>query len=357
MKKQEFNQYDSNEKSVKIRLIEPENIFLPIPNPTKETQTAIQILAEINNSQSSDTLLELQPEMISEEGLLMPLFNLKNERFPSQNKRAKVSERVRCYMRAKLAWYDQQLQLEFSHDPSINFDPPITIWKFVGLTAGVYKLRFAYCHPNESNTKQPTTQSINLHLLEPIETSSSAVNADGIVFETIPPQPVVEFPSQPIIKFPYSGKTDFQFGIKITNLTAPPVRFALQSFLPEFLAPEVGLLVVGVNRNGLRAADELDLPVVRPGETVELLLKATISSEGTIGGREGYGGVWFLYERVAKPLYKFQPGIYYLKLKYKNIKTNMEQELKLLTKNKKYITVNDFWTGSVTTPFVKLVLH
>lgn len=222
----------------------------------------------------------------------------------------------------------------------------MAILKFVGLTAGVYQLRFTFSKTNQQNREKLTTQWVNLYLLEPLETNSRAVNANGIIFETIAPPKA--------IAFPYSGETDFQSGVRITNLTTLPMRFALRSFFPNFFSKDIGFSSIGVNRNVLIPCNESDIPVVQPNQTVELLTRMTISSTGAIGGDHGDGGFWSLYKSIREPSYEFKPGTYYLRFSYKILKTNCQI---LLAKNRQYNNVDGFWAGSITTPFVKLVIN
>ena len=342
------------EKPVEIKLISAENIFLPIPNPTEEKQTTIFLAVEIKNNPSLDPLLDLKPELKSTLGSLSSQLVLKDENLASEYQPSEVQEHLRCYLQAKLTWQQRQLELEFSRNREDYSSNSQIIWKIVGLTTGVYQLRFSYTPFPDG---EAVTQWVNLHLIEPIESNPRAINANGIIFETIPPQAVVKYPSQPIIHFPYSGQTDFQFGVRITNLTTSSVRFALQNFYPSFLAPDCGLLFIGINRNALRSVDELDLPLVKPDETIELLMNATISEIGSISGYEGYGGVWYLRKAKAQTSYQFKAGTYYLRLGYTNIQPSMEEKFKFLRVDKKLAQADDFWTGSITTPFVKLVIH
>ncbi len=351
------SEVNSTKKPVELTLISAENIFLPIPNKSQETQTAIDLTINVRNNQANNILVDyhqkLAPELSCVKNSLLQLHKLKKEQSASGTQKIKAKNEACWYLQGKLFWHEEQLEFELLDHPSFQFEEPMAIWKFVGLTAGVYKFRFTYSETNEQNEEKLTTQWVNLHLLEPLETNPRAINANGIIFETIPPQTVTEFPGQPIITFPYSGETDFQSGVRITNLTTLPMRFALRSFVPNFFGKDIGFSSIGVNRNVLIPCNEKDIPVVQSNETVEFLTTMTLSSKGA-GGREGYGGFWSLYKSIGEPSYEFKPGTYYLRFSYKIIKTNGEI---LLAKNRQYTNVDGFWTGSITTPFVKLVIH
>ncbi|MDF5723799.1 MAG: hypothetical protein PUP91_25720 [Rhizonema sp. PD37] len=119
---------------------------------------------------------------------------------------------------------------------------------------------------------------------------SNAVEVDGIRFETLVPEQVVHVQK-------YEEETPVQFGVRITNQASTPYRFELQRFLPELSDPHGRLMKInGVNRNTSTEAEESDIPLIMPGESLEFLMTANISWYSKdcfqLLGDAIYGGVW-----------------------------------------------------------------
>ena len=99
--------------------------------------------------------------------------------------------------------------------------------------------------------------------------NDNTVQVDRIQFETVMPECVLQIPPKLI-----GGKTQVQFGIRITNNTETPQRFLLFFARPEFLqANKQKLPRFGPNVNGSYNPQSSDFQLLIPGESVSLLIE------------------------------------------------------------------------------------
>lgn len=171
---------------------------------------------------------------------------------------------------------------------------------------------------------------------------SNAVEVDRIRFETLVPERVVHVHK-------YEEETPVQFGFRITNQASTPYRFELQRFLPELSDPHRRLMKInGLNRNTSTEAEESDIPLIMPGESLEFLMTAKISWYRKdcfkLLGEAIYGGFWTFYN--------LKPGKYQVRFSYENL---LAKKQMLLSKGR--TEVDSFWTGKITTPFAQLRLR
>ncbi|MDF5725878.1 MAG: hypothetical protein PUP91_36620 [Rhizonema sp. PD37] len=171
---------------------------------------------------------------------------------------------------------------------------------------------------------------------------SNAVEVDGLFFETLVPERVVHVHK-------YEKETPVQFGFRITNQASTPYRFELQRFLPELSDPHRRLIKInGINRNTSTQAEESDIPLIIPGDSLEFLMTTKIrwyrKDWFQLLGQVMYGGFWTFNN--------LKPGKYQVRFSYENLLTKKEM---LLYKGR--TEVDSFWTGKITTPFAQLRLR
>ncbi|TAE59768.1 MAG: hypothetical protein EAZ76_05685 [Nostocales cyanobacterium] len=193
-----------------------------------------------------------------------------------------------------------------------------------------------------ANKDQQIERSINMTAFE--SNNKNAVEVDDIRFETIVPEGSYRLP-----KYGDGEETPIQFGVRITNQTSTPYRFELPLFVPEILNPHGNPLHMNFARNATWAVNELDIPLIMPGESFKYLMDAKFIwySKNCIEltGYILYGGVFNFYN--------FKPGKYQIHFKYKNTlaKKNPFMEVRGDTE------IDSFWTGIVVTPFTRLLLR
>ncbi|MBF2004905.1 MAG: hypothetical protein IGS49_05425 [Chlorogloeopsis fritschii C42_A2020_084] len=192
--------------------------------------------------------------------------------------------------------------------------------------------------------------------------NSNTVEVDGIQFETMMPERVVQIPP----KLP-DAKTQVQFGIRVTNNTATPHRFILFSARPQFLqANKQEVLPFRVNAYRTEPSELSDFQLIVPGESVDFWL-------------EGYFH-WFKNELNFSFLRKdasywwfsqFKSDTYFIQIYYANLYPDWEEMgfageiiyLKPMYKQQNYnypksdmIKIKDVWIGEVYTPPIKFSL-
>lgn len=169
---------------------------------------------------------------------------------------------------------------------------------------------------------------------------SNAIEVNGIRFETLLPVLMVRLPK-------YGEETPVQFGVRITNQASTPYRFDLQRFLPEFLDSKGQLIKVGINRNTSTEAEESDIPLIAPGQSLEFLMNPKLvwyRDYLRLLGNAFYGGVWELYILKSEK--------YQVRLRYEN--QLAKKKMILFAKGRDEI--DGFWIGKVATPFAHIHL-
>jgi hypothetical protein len=266
-----------------------------------------------------------------------------------------------------LRWKDKTLQLEI-------FNEDFGLWSFNNLKPGTYQLRFSYsirsglvsCY--ELEQKKPTavqiagtdkgvTSFVPLRLVQPVSVDSKTVEVDGIRFEIVMPERVLNIPaSHP------DFKTPVKLGIRITNNTSTPHRFSrFDTIFPRLLGPDGKALQLNGGRDGTIAPTELDCPLVMPQNSVTFFLDANLfwrsnelafldanlfwrSNKLALGGSDKFGGIWYF-----SPL---KPGIYHLGLSYAN--GGITQSIVCPQARGVRGRLEDFWIGAVNTKFLEL---
>lgn len=176
---------------------------------------------------------------------------------------------------------------------------------------------------------------------------SKAVEVDGIHFEIVEPDLVLTIPPDQQYAI-----TPFKLGIHITNNTLVPLRFSpYRTLIPRIVGLDKQIIPWkggGSNRGGLPT--ESDCPLIKNGESVTFLLNGSltwINHELVISISEKFGQFF-----QSAPL-SSNPGTYQVYLEYGKAQTT---EITVKPGIAKRRTLDGFWTGHATTPFVKLRL-
>ena len=406
-----FNNLFFKEKGINMEIWEPELIALPIPKNASDASIEIEInVYVINNTLESvrlhpnDALMPelitskgqtLQPEVAREESLKkrekiqairkrslngnLPLtrwlsnlvlrlrrptkiINLDDSLIePGQGK--KTSPII------KLLWYNNKLQLKFIKKFSYL---PVSFklnnsWCFHELQADTYQLRFTRNTSRDrtsADLNQETkteaiapalaTQFVSLSLQEPVGVDKSAIEVDGIRFETLVPQPTVRVPSQPRVRVrdpqlnPY---TIVEIGIRISNNTSNCFRFSLfTSLIPQLVGTDGQPIEAGYGRHSTIRPKESDFPIVKPGESLTFFPKIAqlFWVKGELFGLSipaGDGGSWGFGSLSL--------GTYQINFIYKN----QDRTVTILDKERRNAKLlEDIWVGMVFTPSIALSL-
>jgi len=238
-------------------------------------------------------------------------------------------------LKFQLFWCDNLLRIQL---PIIDFywniDNPKMYWYFALKGDGIYQLKFIYLNnsqiilgsdvdPIESQLLQECRLSqlaspfVNLHLVEPMQPDRSAVEIDGIQFETIVPDPVFIIPeeiSQKIFKFLDRtfcyAEIQVRIGIRITNNTENQLHFSFYATcIPELISADGQIQEMGGGSDRLEFPNESDFPIVMPGKSLTFFPEARIlclrGNLLTLVFRSGSGSYW-LFKHLTYGIYQFR---------------------------------------------------
>jgi phosphoribosylformylglycinamidine (FGAM) synthase PurS component len=170
----------------------------------------------------------------------------------------------------------------------------------------------------------------------------NATEVDGICFESLVPEEMVRLPK-------YEEEIPVQFGVRITNQASIPYRFDLPFVLPEILDPHGNAMQRSLNKNATREVGESDIPLIRPGESLEFLMDAKFSwyDENCLRLLDNaiYGGIWIFWY--------IQPGKYQVRFTYEN----QLAKKKMITLKEGRTEIYEFWTGKLMSHFADFILR
>jgi hypothetical protein len=280
-------------------------------------------------------------------------------------------------MEGRLSWKNNLLQLILHrltyHESPIDVDKS---WSFDTLESGEYQVRFAYETPTGTivytnpftvfnikellegkevplerievtGTGQLVTPLANFRLLQPVGLNNSAVEVDGIRFETFIPEPLLTLPNQS-----ENSYQSVQIGMWITNNTLTPFHFSFYgTFTPELVMPDGEVKGGGYANDWMRGPEESDFLLVRPGKSVtffpDISLFWTNHSQFSLGVSSGYGGYCSFDQLKA--------GIYHFRFLYGNTSDTIPKK-NLAGESIESRPIEKVWTGRVDTPFVEFRL-
>jgi RNA polymerase sigma-70 factor (ECF subfamily) len=240
-------------------------------------------------------------------------------------------------------------------------------WFFDDLKPGRYQVRIVYESKDASVTLKPSGKVMKDIWTGKVETpfvevslgnggrehekdkGAAAVERDGAAFELVLPDRAWSIPEdKPGLKTPT------KLGLRVTNKTDKPLRFArFATPFPEIagsdgmpLKPTTGVW----KRTPL--ITEADFPLVLPGKSVTFSIDAALfwqdsnlqwgGSYAHAGDATGWGSSWSFQD--------LKPGRYKIRIVYqsKEASATVDPDRKVLT---------DIWTGRIETPFVEVSLR
>lgn len=359
-----FNSSDNNtveQKGIDIEIWEPDILVISVPNNSTNVTRFVEIHLEItNNTPRLFPFIDkyLSPEVFTVDGKeIRPQQTSDRPTTTNYYKGIAIPQNraiVRSFM-AKLFWQNNCLQFQTS-----LFYATTTIigaektYLFQPLRLGTYQLRFIYLSPGhnfllkdsptgeiirveESERSLFASPAMNLQLIEPVPHHNHRVEVDGMCFETLVPEPSLRVPLTAS-----SAKIPVQIGMKITNNTSTPFRFILFDTLIPQLIGENGMIprLDCGGSLGWVIPQESDLQLVKPGESITLFLKASLT-------RQANNLLSLIISGGGRSCWKFNDlafGTYQIQLTYRSLTEKLE------------FLCEDLWMGMVNTPFVEFTL-
>jgi len=288
-----------------------------------------------------------------------------------------VRQQISTSMEGRLSWKNNLLQLILDR-PTYD-ESPIDLdksWFFDTLGSGEYQVRFTYETPTGTivytnpftvlsikeilerkevplerievaGTGQLVTPLANFRLLQPVGLNNSALEVDGIRFETFIPEPLLTLPNPSDNSY-----QSVQIGMRITNNTLTPFHFSFYgTFTPELVMPDGQVKWSDYATDWMRGPEESDFLLVTPGKSVtffpDIGLFWTNHSQFSLGISSGYGG-YCSFDGL-------KPGIYHFRFLYGNTSDTIPKK-NLAGNSIESRPIEKVWTGWVNTPFVEFRL-
>ncbi|MBN3871260.1 hypothetical protein [Nostoc sp. JL33] len=398
--------FESNESNfferdgIHLRIWEPNIIVLPIPENRSDSSISVEIVEIkvylINNTPNPCHLNPNQtliPELLTSDGQVLQGQIILDEPVDELQKNIPPQSGFRIWLRQfishlaqllkrsetrvfdprlidsglhipftlalRLIWQNNRLQFQVINSPRyspIIFSLLDKSWFFDGLQLGKYQLRFIWGNVGNSESSsdpqtreivsavQLATQFVNLRLVEPVD-HNSAIEVDGIRFETLMPERVLTLPEKK-----HGIKTRMELGIRITNNTPTAVRFSFfATIIPQLLGADGQLHLQGYYRRGTKRPLESDFPLVMPGENVNFFPYSFLywrkRDQFILNIEAGDGGYWSFDALKA--------GVYQIRLTYNN-KDKITEIYDRETMNMNLI--EGIFMGIVSTPKVEFRL-
>lgn len=356
-----FNKSALEEDEILLEIWEPDPIVLPIPENGFGATTPVRIGVLITNKTQSLFLFVygvLTPELVGADGsALRPHKLVASQTSSGQYYGIGIpptpTTALARFLTAQLDWQNNCLQLQGSicSSPDENYLNLENEFSLSPLHQGTYKLRFTYKSPSaefcffdrhlmksnkveEINSEILSTRLANIIVVEPVGANKSAVEVDGIKFETAMPERILKAsPNQDNKQIPV------QIGMKIANNTSRAFRFCSSNTLTTELIGENGRITPQGCGGSLAWTNvrEDHFYLARPGESVALFPKAYLVWQPnellslTVAG--GSRACWRFND--------LSPGKYRIHLTYRALTEPSE------------ILFEDLWVGKVSTPSVE----
>ncbi|MEG4169470.1 MULTISPECIES: hypothetical protein [unclassified Microcoleus] len=262
------------------------------------------------------------------------------------------------FLTALLYWDNNLLVLKVPTIPdnSLSSIDHNNCWYFEVIPEETYQLRFVLntdrntTPVSQSDTKEvrtvPETGSgllpssfVNLRLVMPVSSDSSAIEVDGIQFKTEMPEPVLTIPPN----LP-GNQTTVKLGILATNNTSTAFRFQQLD--------SIDLTLIGNDGKEIKFNSDLlrtwvgkgpKYYLAQPRDSALFVLDGTLSWHGNrliLAIPNQAGGFYYFYD--------LKPGTYHLGVIY--------HVSALSVTNLKEQVLEKVWTGWITLPFVGLHL-
>ncbi len=277
-------------------------------------------------------------------------------------------------LNSQLFWCDKLLRIQL---PIIDFywniDHPNLYWYFDLKGDGIYQLKFIYLNNSqtilgsdvdpiesqliqECRLSQLASHFVNFHLVEPVNPDRTAVEIDGIQFETIVPDPVFIIPAQSSYKiFEFLDRTFcyaeiyVKIGIKITNNTENTLHFSVyETCIPELISTDGQIQEMGHESDRFVFPTVSDFHLVEPGKCLILFPECRLlclrGNLFRLVFSSGAGGYW-LSRNLPHDIYQFR-------FRYqKSCQSRFDIDF---TGSLEQILSNTAWSGRVDTPFIEL---
>jgi hypothetical protein len=176
--------------------------------------------------------------------------------------------------------------------------------------------------------------------LSHVSAGATAPSDISIKLETLVPERVLTIP-----KNEPSNYTPIQFGVRITNNTLTAFRVSLDSLIPEFMAVEGENFYAGKIQIGLVFRTESDFPLVRAGESLNLLWEGKFYwGDGNISLQipDKYSNIWLFRG--------FKPGISKVRFTYSNAEVQRWYRNREKAERKQLMGV---LTGNLSSPWTQ----
>ncbi len=374
-----FNKNAVEADGVVIEILNPNLIVLPIPENRLGANNTVELGISITNNTSTRFRLNpyeiFIPELVALDGQALQR-HLSLEGYETRENNYLLvppREAKSFFISVMLVWENNLLKLKVSNLAE-EFDFTSYCF-FYRLDSGSYRLRFIYnkdCGNEPSSdldtgnmqkieSGQLASPFVSLRLVQPIEANCSAVEVDGIRFETIVPEQMLNIPKKNLmlkllhflkmllLPEPYPLRASVQLGIRITNNTYKPVRFNFfLALIPELMRANGQIPFEG---GWIRPAPPLEsyFPSINPGESITFFPAAEFFS---IWGNQfglsiatGISGR-LIFQNLKLEAYKFR-------FIYNNsdaVATTYSSEI---TDTK---LIGGIWTGMVITPWMDFSL-
>ncbi|XZO04270.1 MAG: hypothetical protein ACM65L_11375 [Microcoleus sp.] len=382
-KRSKKNQQDglqTKENGLLLEITLPENVALSIPENKPGATAPLRFFVRFtNNTQAPVPFLHygaLIPEIFGPSGQALHRREPINRQVASGEYHGSlvgVGKQTHTSLEGRLSWQQNSLQL-ILHDP-IYDGIPIDLdqsWSFDTLGPGAYQIRFIYETPTGTivytnpftvnieellkgkeiplerievtGTGQLVTPLANFRLLQPVGLNNSAVEVDGIRFETFIPEPLLTLPNKNDNSY-----QSVQIGMRITNNTPTPFYFSIYgSFYPYLVMPDGEVKRGAYGNDWIRGPEEFDFPLVTPGKSLTFFpdthLFWTNHRQFSLGVSDGGGG-YCAFEQL-------KPGIYHFRFQYYTTSDTISKK-NLAGESIQTRPIEKVWTGWVDTPFVE----
>lgn len=287
------------EREISDQRIFPTRIYA-IPKNQMGANTLMKLPIRIANNTSTPLHLNLYhpffPELLASDGQTIQRLLVTDESVAStqlntlqQRRPARQTQQWKLppgygasiSQTARLSWQNNLLQLQIitGHFGSNNF------WLFDALQPGNYQLRFILNIDRETIPVEDSeykesgtglgilaTPFLNLHLVQPLSTDSSAIEVNGVQFKTEMPDTVLTIPPN----LP-DASTHMKLGIRATNKTSTALYFEQIYSLGLTLLDDDGKEIQFTDtQRRLRAGTGPKSYLVQPGESAIFVCDGTL---------------------------------------------------------------------------------
>lgn len=354
---------------------QPENIAITIPKNKTENIASIGVDIKIKSFVDTPFLFQVSgyiPEIVRDREVLEAQTrintDIENNRCNWQLLMRGFHGEVNQHFQVEVYWQNDLLYLKISTivlwwEKYVDY----ISWTFQGLKPGIYQLRFIY---QNTSQEQPlftyedyrlaycsesleifadtlTTDLVDIDLLEPIKTKINSVEVDGIVFKNLIPYTEIS------LKKTLSATGKFHVGgIQIFNNTHKAYYFSVHFTIEPRIISEDGEVVsireLDSDWFQLRETDS-DIFLSKPDKNTFLFLDTRLwkvdNQRLKLVFYANYGGGWCYESLELNKTYK-------INFTYTR-KSSSSKHLGIGTDENDQIL---FWTGKVSTPFVKFRL-